>query len=475
MGFLLFSKVSMRISDFQRYHFIGIKGAGMTALAELYLGLGREVTGSDTSEVFYTDKILKRLKIRVQSPFSSKNIPKDAEAFIYSTAYTRETNEELAVALDSGRPALSYPEALGALSKERMTLAVCGTHGKTTTSALLAETFKEAGVDPSAIIGSEPRNWKGSALVGKGHWLIIEADEYQNKLSHYHPFGAILTSVDFDHPDYFPAVNDYEQVFSDFLHRIPHHGFAVVCGDQARAEFLSRDIKARRYTYGFHISNDIRAINTKLLPESEREKGMLQEFSVLFGDRSLGPFQIRLAGKHNIENALAVIGVGIHLKIDESALKRGLAQFRGTKRRFEYLGKQNGALIYDDYAHHPAEIRATLSAFHELYPNRKKIIVFHPHTFTRTRTLFGDFAESFHLADRVFLLDIYGSAREKYGGVSSRDLVERMNQVVPGKAEYAPDRGALVEKLSQELTAADLLVTMGAGDVWQLAESLIKR
>ncbi|QQR79183.1 MAG: UDP-N-acetylmuramate--L-alanine ligase [Candidatus Moraniibacteriota bacterium] len=463
----------MVFSDFKRWHLIGIKGAGMTALAELLIGRGARVTGSDTAEVFYTDAILKRLQVTVMTPFAPANLPTTAEVFVYSTAYTPETNPELKAALESGRPVLTYPEAIGALTQEKMTIAVCGTHGKTTTSALLADVLRAAGVDPSAVIGSEIRSWGGSALVGQGPYFVIEADEYQNKLALYQPLGAILTSVDWDHPDYFPTVAAYEAVFADFLARIPRHGFAVIAGDQARAEFLSRDVAATRYTYGFLPTNMVRAVEYRVVPEAERMDGVLQEFSVEYHGERLGPYRLRLAGRHNVENALAVIAVTLHLKLDRLAVQQGIAAFTGTKRRFEYLGERRGALVYDDYAHHPAEIQATLVAFRDLYPTRRLFVVFHPHTFSRTKALLEEFATSFELADGVVILDIYGSAREVQGGVSARELVDRINHYTPDKAAYAPDRAVLAAEIARDMQPNDVIITMGAGDVWQVAETIL--
>jgi UDP-N-acetylmuramate--alanine ligase len=354
-----------------------------------------------------------------------------------------------------------------------MTIAVCGTHGKTTTSALLADVLRAAGTDPSAVIGSEIRSWGGSALVGQGPYFVIEADEYQNKLALYQPLGVILTSVDWDHPDYFPTVAAYEAVFVDFLTRIPRHGFAVVAGDQARAEFLSRDVAATRITYGFLPTNMVRAVEYRVVPEAERTDGVLQEFSVEYQGERLGPYQLRLAGRHNVENALAVIAVALHLKLDRLAVQQGIAAFTGTKRRFEYLGERHGALVYDDYAHHPAEIQATLAAFRDLYPTRRLFVVFHPHTFSRTKALLEEFATSFELADGVVILDIYGSARELQGGVSARELVDRINHYTPDKAAYAPDRAVLTAEIARDMQSNDVIITMGAGDVWQVAEAIL--
>lgn len=445
----------------------------MTALAELLVGTGKRVTGSDTTEVFYTDAILRRLQIAVAMPFDVQNIPPDTQAFVYSTAYTKENNAELRAAWESGKPVLSYPAALGALTEEKMTLAVCGTHGKTTTSALLAETLCVAGLDPSAIIGSEVSKWSGAALSGQGPHLVIEADEYQNKLALYQPFGVILTSVDWDHPDFFPTVESYEQVFRDFVARIPRHGFAIVCSDHARAEYLTREIP-NRITYGLLEGAAVRGVDLRILPESDRRTGILQEFFVEYEGNRTGPYQLRLAGQHNVENALAVIATGFKLKLKDEQVMQALATFSGTKRRFEFIGEWNGALIYDDYAHHPAEIKATLSAIRALYPTRRLFVIFHPHTFTRTKALLEDFAESFERADGVVVLDIYGSAREVQGGVSSQDLVDRINSFAPERAAYATDRKVLVAEMTTSMSDNDIIITMGAGDVWQLAEKMLK-
>lgn len=464
----------MEFSRYAHWHLIGIKGAGMAALAEFLIGSKKKVTGSDTAEVFYTDAILERLGIAVATPFNPENLPSGADIFVHSTAYTSENNLELVAARKTGKPVWSYPEVLGILTREKLTIAVCGTHGKTTTSALLADILRHAGKDPSAIIGSEIQSWGGSALSGEGPLLVIEADEYQNKLALYAPLGVILTSVDWDHPDFFPTVADYEHVFSEFLTRIPRHGFAVVCGDHARAEFLSRGIAARRYTYGLLEGNDIRATDIRILPESERQGGILQEFTVVCGERTFGRFRTRLAGRHNIQNILGTIAVTLHLKIDIDQAQEAIEKFSGTKRRFEYLGESGGALIYDDYAHHPDEIRATLSAFRALYPKRQLRVIFHPHTFTRTKALLEAFVESFETADEVIVLDIYGSAREVQGGVSATDLVERINRVTPGKALYASDRSALVADIARRAGENDVIITLGAGDVWQLAQALLR-
>lgn len=466
--------MSERLSRFKNVHMIGIKGAGMTALAELLAGQEVKVTGSDADEVFFTDDILKNLKIKYTENFSPENIPADAEAIIYSTAYSKEKNAELAAAFEKGIPVLSYPEALGMLSREKMTLAVCGTHGKTTTSALLAETLKFSGLDPSAIVGSRIMNWSGNALSGKGKYLVLEADEYQNKLAEYSPFAVILTSVDFDHPDFFPDKESYEQTFRDFVSRIPKHGVLIYCNDSASVAKIAEVAQCQKISYGFLEGARFRIRDYKPV-----ELGFVgvedifkQSFSVSDGDEDLGSFRLKLAGMHNAQNAAAVLALAIFLKLKVERVRLAFEKFSGTERRFEFIGERYGALIYDDYAHHPEEIRATLVAFRELYPKRKLRVVFHPHTFTRTKALLTDFAQSFDAADEIMILDIYGSAREKQGGVSSEDLVTLINRFFPGKAKYVPNTEECIESFEKTMGHQDVIITMGAGNVWEISHKL---
>lgn len=463
-----------RLSRFKRVHMIGIKGAGMTALAELLTKQGVAVTGSDIDEVFFTDGILKNLKIGYAEHFSPDNIPGNAQAVIYSTAYSQEKNPELAAAYERGLPVWSYPEALGMLTREKLTLAVCGTHGKTTTSALLAETLKHSGMDPSAIVGSRIVDWTGNALAGSGEYLVIEADEYQNKLAAYAPHAVILTSVDWDHPDFFPDKESYEQAFRDFIARIPRHGVLVYCSDSAAVASIAETAVCRKISYGalpgaqFQI-RDYTPAKMGFVGEKDAFK---QSFAVSREDEDLGTFRLKLAGLHNAQNAAAVLALALFLKQDIRRIRAAFEKFSGTERRFEYIGERYGALIYDDYAHHPEEIRATLLAFRELYPERRLRVIFHPHTFTRTKAFLTDFAQSFDAADEVTLLPIYGSAREVEGGVSSQDLADLINRFIPGKAHYAPDKEEFISDMEKTIGHQDVIITMGAGNVWEISHKL---
>jgi UDP-N-acetylmuramate--alanine ligase len=445
----------------KKVYCIGIKGAGLSAVAVMLQKRGLVVSGSDTNEKFYTDQILKRSEIEFKENFAVENIPLDADLVVYSTAYNQENNVESQEALRRNIPMRSYPEILGALFAEKMGIAVCGTHGKTTTSAMLADVLKFVGEDPSAIIGSQVSAWESGSLTGTGKVFVIEADEYQNKLRYYNPFGVILTSVDFDHPDFFPTPEDYRKVFQDFVARIPRHGFLVACGESMDVLEVAKSAKCEALSYGFNEECDYRIFDAGS-----------KKFSLTYREENLGEFEIQLVGKHNVLNASAVIAVCHKLKIDLEKVRAGLRSFQGTTRRFEQIGEKNGAILIDDYAHHPEEIKATLQGAREMYPEKNIITVFHPHTFTRTKALLQEFAQSFDGASKVIVIDIYGSAREVQGGVSSKELVELINKYNHEKAEYLATIPEAIDYLSGKIGADDVVISMGAGNVWEVTHQL---
>lgn len=454
----------------KRAHLIGIKGAGMAALAEILVGRGVRVSGSDTSERFFTDEGLFRRGIHPKEGFDPENIPEGADLVVYSTAYRPETNTELASAIArKNLRVMSYPEAVGYMTAERLSILVSGTHGKTTTSALLAETLKSLDEDPLALVGSKISAWGGNALVGNGRYFVLEADEYQDKFRHYTPWSAILTSVDWDHPDCFPDPLSYAETFERMVRRIPAHGFLVFSADSASVANVASCSRATKRSYGFLAESDVRIVEYEPLLDGP----FRQSFRLVEGERDLGTFQLRLAGRHNASNAAAVVTLLLAMKFDLDGIRRGMEHFFGTARRFEFVGERAGALVYDDYAHHPEEIRVTLRAFRELFPDRIIRAVFHPHTFSRTKALLAEFAQSFDAADHVVVLDIYGSARETKGGVSSEELVARINRYHRDKALHIPTIREAGSYLADTIQSNDLVVTLGAGDVWRVGKIVL--
>lgn len=431
----------------------------MTAVAQILHEHKIYVEGSDTEEEFFTDEILRGKGILFHKSFSARNVPDKTDLVIYSTAYSDE-NVEMKEAKRKKLPLISYPEMLGMLFKEKIGIAVCGTHGKTTTTAILAEALKNAGINPSAIVGSRVNQWEGNALSDLGKYFVAEADEYQNKFQYYNPFAIVLTSVDWDHPDFFPNFEEYKKVFKDFVARIPKHGFLVVWGDSANTLEVAKSARCEVIKYGFGDSNDLII----------KKHG--DEFKLKFKGNNLGFFKTKLVGDHNILNSSAAIAACYKLNADIEKVREAVANFEGTARRFELIGEHNDAILIDDYAHHPEEIKVTLKAAREVYSDKNIITVFHPHTFTRTKALLEEFSQSFDDADRVMVLDIYGSAREEQGGVSSKDLVDLINKYNPEKAEYIPTIDRVVNELKGKIGKKDVIISMGAGDVWKVTKKL---
>jgi len=471
---------------------IGIKGQGMAMLAQYLHAHGYEVLGSDVSEKFNTDEVLHKVGIKVIESFNQNNIPKDADLIIYSTAYNEENNIEVKTALAGKIKTIKYAEALGAFFNQKYGLAVVGSHGKTTTTAWLGYVMEKSGLSPSVLVGAPvPQfNGKESALIGQSDYLVIEADEYQNKLKYINPKAVLLNNIDYDHPDFFYTREEYAEVFIDFIKKLPKKGFLIANFDdpiirktakvncQAKvisygldneADFMAYDIKQHNGRQYFKV----KYIELQQLPRDSSPTAQNDD-NIQDSEELLGDFSIQLAGRHNIANALAVIAAGVELEISLTDIRKYLSEFTGTSRRMEVMGKFNGALIIDDYAHHPTEIKATIAGARQLYKNKKITVVFHPHTFTRTKVLLDDFAKSFNEADAVIILDIYGSAREAHGGVHSRDLISKLKaQNSKLKSLYIPTKKECEEYLRKNLQPGDVVLLMGAGDQFKIGEGLL--
>ena len=473
----------MRLKD-KKLYFIGIKGVGMTMLAQFLANQNNQISGSDISDIFLTDKVLSDENIKVLSPFNEKNIPSDADVIIYSSAFNENNNCELAYLANlpkkekSKIKILSYAEALGETFNNYYGLAVCGSHGKTTTSAWLGYVLWLAGKKPNVLVGSRVPQFKGSSLVGDSRYFLAEVDEYQNKLQYFKPHGIILNNIDYDHPDFFKDPRAYRKVFIDFIKKVPLKGFLVINNRDSEIQKIKKYCPGKIISYDF-VSTGHTPIHSDYLAYYLKNDGDYQSFRVIHHDDDLGEFKIQLWGEHNVLNALAVIASARELNVSVNKIQKYLAEFKGTERRMQALGKFKGALIFDDYAHHPTEIKATLASLRVHYPTKKIITVFHPHTFTRTKALFDDFVSSIENTDELFILDIYGSAREQHGGVSSQELVkaikefnkeENIKQKVTNIATI-PEAAAYFKN---NLGVDDLLLLMGAGNVFQVAEELLE-
>lgn len=431
----------MDLSKIKKAYFIGIKGVGMTALAQILQSQGIEVLGSDTKEKFFTDQVLKRLKIRVIEGFDKKNIPFDVDLVIVSAAYLSQgvKNSEVDQVKKQGLPLLTYAQILGQLFQEKYGLAVAGTHGKSTITAMLGLVLEEAGFDPTVIVGTRVIQWQSNARVGHSRYLVAEADEYRNNFLHYSPQVLILTSLEYDHPDFFKDFQEYQETFQQLVQKIPASGFIVANGQDNHVKEVIKKAKCRVVEY--------------------------------FPDRL--KIKLKVPGQHNLWNASAAMTTALELGVKPKTIKKALADFQGTSRRFEIKGQSKGILLIDDYAHHPTEIQVTLKAAKEFYPQKKIWAVFQPHTFSRTEALLKDFGSAFEQADQVIILDICGSAREKSGQVHAQDLVREIRKYKNSKVKYIPTIKETAEYLKKRAQTGQIVLTMGAGDVWKLSTILL--
>jgi UDP-N-acetylmuramate--alanine ligase len=436
----------------------GIGGAGMSGIAEVLLNLGYEVSGSDLSASAAVER-LQGLGARISIGHAAENVT-DAQVLVKSTA-VEENNPEVQTARKKGIPVIPRAEMLAELMRLRTGIAVAGTHGKTTTTSLTAAIFDAAGTDPTVIIGGRLNAYGANAHLGRGKYLIAEADESDGSFLCLAPIINVVTNVDMDHMDFYADREAIDAAFVSFMNKVPFYGLNVVCGDDAGAMRLLPQVKRPVITYGFGENNLIRG---KIL-----DSGAKSRFEVSVRGVDLGVATLAHPGRHNVLNALAAIAVALEAGISAQHCMEALARFGGVARRFEIKGEKDGVLVVDDYGHHPAEIHATLETARELYPQRRLVTVFQPHRFTRTQALFGEFCKVFDGVDKLLLMEIYPASEKPIPGVSGQSLAQGIRQVSATDVEYVPDMPALLEKLRADLRSGDLLLTLGAGSVTNIA------
>ena len=455
---------------------IGIKGTGMCALAEYCRHAGAHVEGSDVQEVFYTDEILKTLDIPVHTPFKSANLPSRIDHLFYSAAYDADNNPEMAEAARRGIPGMSYPQALGLISRGQPTGAVAGVHGKTTTTALAGTMAQAVGLPVGVIVGSGVSNFQGRSCLFLGNrGLIAETCEYRRHFLNVSPRWLIVSSIEPDHLDYFKDYEDILDAFTEYALKLPEKGTLIYCADDAGASELAERMRSRRsdlsmVPYGFTAGGDYRLQDYRV--EGERLVAELAGFT--------GPLRLRIPGRHSALNAAAaaalvtIMGEYLGLDLDREKMLSACEDFRGSKRRSEIIGEAGGVLFMDDYAHHPTAIRSTLRGLREFYPNRRLVVDFMSHTYSRTAALFDGFVSAFGDADELILHDIYASAREESGGVSGEQLYRKTSEL-HRSVRYYPEPVASLEDLDAMLSPGDLFISMGAGNNWKLSHELYQR
>ncbi len=435
-------------------HMVGIGGAGMSGIAEVLLNLGYAVHGSDTGDGPVVAR-LRELGAVVTIGHASANL-KDAQVLVKSTA-VRSDNPEVQAAQERGVPIIPRAEMLAELMRLRTGIAIAGTHGKTTTTSFTAAIFEEAGLDPTVIIGGRLNAYGANARLGTGNFLLAEADESDGSFLCLFPIMNVVTNVDLDHLDFYGGQADIDEAFVQFMNKVPFYGINVVCGDDPGVRRLLPRVNRPLMTYGFGASNDLTA---EVLTCAE-----ISEFVLRLKGCRLGEVRLAQPGRHNILNALGAIGVAMQADIPVDACIRGLGKFRGVGRRFERKGERGGVLVVDDYGHHPAEIAATLATARQCHPDRRLIVAFQPHRFTRTQALFGDFCRVFENADKLLLTEIYPASESPIPGVSGESLAQGIRQVSSTDVTYCRDFADLQSRLPGILQPGDLFLTMGAGNI----------
>ncbi len=457
-------------------HLTGIKGVGMTALACCFQDLGIKISGSDVGEIFVTDKVLKQRKINWQEGFGVKNLKPRPDLLITTGAHGGLTNPEVLAAREMKIPILTHAQALGKLMEGKTGISVCGVGGKTTTSSMIATVLEKAGRKPSYAIGVGeifPLGVPGK--YDKGSEFVAEADEYVNspgvdnrpRFSFQNPKIIVVTNIEYDHPDIYASLEQTKQTFAGFFQKIPSDGVLVACADNPKTMAVAKNFSPILQTYGFSPQADWWV-----------EKFYFGAGQAFFNLRHKGitieDIRIKVPGKFNILNSAAAFAVGTFLGIDAKTIKKGLAEFAGTKRRFEFIGEVRGIKLYDDYAHHPTEINQVLLAAKKWFPENRLIVVFQPHTYSRTKALFSEFSRAFAGASVVVITEIYASAREKDNlGMSGKLLAQEVSRHHP-RVFYKKDEEEVVRFLEGEAQPGDIIFTIGAGNIFSWHKNILK-
>jgi UDP-N-acetylmuramate--alanine ligase len=454
----------MQVTDFYKYmkpgmtgHLVGIGGVSMSALAEVLRAMGLSIRGSDAMES-PTVLDLREKGIKVFNGHSAGNI--EGADFIVRTAAAKDINPEIAAAREAGLPVFERTQAWGAImARYKNSVCVSGTHGKTTTTSMITHIFMAAEKDPTVMIGGYLPLIESSHRTGEGDTIILESCEYCNSFLSLLPTAAVILNVDEDHLDFFKDLDDIKRSFRKFAELVPPSGFVVANFDDKNTMSTLEGIDKRLVTFGFSEGCDYRAININL--------GRRVSFDVLHKGEFLLHLDLKISGRHNVYNALAATAAGTELNIAPKHIKMGLEAFTGAGRRLEYKGSFNGAEIYDDYAHHPTEIEALLQCV--LSMGFKRILcVFQPHTYSRTKALFDDFVRVLKIPYKVFLAEIYAAREQNTIGISSEQLADKIEGSI-----YSPDSNELKELVKKEARPGDIIITVGAGDIYKVGERLL--
>jgi len=448
----------------QKIHFVGIGGIGMSGIAELLLNLGYEVSGSDLHDSAIT-RNLQALGGSVHKGHEGSWV-EGSDVVVTSSAISSD-NPEVVAALAAGIPVIQRAEMLAELMRlKKYGIAIAGSHGKTSTTSMVSWMMARAGMDPTIVVGGKIDSLGGNAKLGQGEFLVAEADESDGSFLKLSPVLEVVTNIDLEHMDHYDDIDHIKATFLEFIDRIPFYGAVILCLDDANIADILPEIRKRKITYGFNSQADLSA-------EQIEAGGGRVRFTVRHRGEVLGDVDLALAGRHNVYNSLAVICVGLELEIPFTIIREALASFQGVQRRMQLKGKGRGITVLDDYGHHPTEIRATLAAIKEAWPEKRLVVLFQPHRYSRTLALLKEFQTCFHQADMLIMTEIYAASEEPLAGISGEILLEEVRKHGQRQTRFIPQVEDLAKELLPELEEGDLVLTLGAGNIVLAGEELM--
>ncbi len=454
----------VKLRKTRHLHFVGIGGIGMSGIAEVLANLGYEVTGSDLVQSETTKRLVK-VGCKVAIGHARENVG-EADVVVISSA-VRHDNPEVAAARQAGIPVVPRATMLNELMRMKYGIAIAGSHGKTTTTSMVATIMAQASMDPTVVIGGRLDSLGTNARLGEGDFLVAEADESDGSFLQLSPTIAVVTNIDNEHMDHYGTFDKLRSAFRRFLDKVPFYGRAILCVDDTEVAGMLADLERPVIAYGLTAQADVTASDIV-------HEGFNSTFTASLGGDRLGDVRLPVPGLHNVYNSLAAIAVGLELEVPFDTIASALASYAGTQRRFQKKGEAKGIAVYDDYAHHPAEIRATLSAARIGWKGRV-VALFQPHRFSRTRDLLPEFGTAFHNADKVLVCDIYSAGEDQIANLTGEDVARSITSHGHRSAEYVGACDIAVKKAVDELKNGDLLLTLGAGDIWKAGEQILER
>jgi len=439
----------------------------MSGIAEVLCNLGFVVTGSDAKKSKNTDRLEKMFNVGIAEGHAAENVGA-AQVVVYSSA-VKEDNPEVVEAREKGIPVIPRAEMLAELmTLKPYAVAIAGTHGKTTTTSMVATILGHAGVDPTTVVGGVVDTLGSNARLGASDWFVTEADESDRSFLMLYPTIAVVTNIDKEHMESYKGMDDVVQCFTDFVNKVPFYGAAIICLDDPNVQLIIPNIRRRRVTYGMTAQADISGHDIRY------NELFGSAFTVWKGTEVLGEIELPVPGKHNVYNALAATAVALELEVPFLKIVEAFKIFKNANRRFQFKGEANGISVVDDYGHHPTEIVATLSAARNSSGGRRTVVVFQPHRYTRTQELMDEFALAFNNADVLYVLDIYAASEKPIEGITAEILTENIRRYGHKNANYIGDIETAAERVSKDLQPGDLLITLGAGTVTRLSEEILE-